>query len=133
MKRYTLTECYELLDIDPKTFRGWLAKAGIEPQVSKADPRVKYLSEEQLRHLAKEHERSLERVRQGPEVIPPSAYKLLMDQIETLDRQAAGLGNRLEALHEEALHAAAELETQQKAALESIRAGVAFEMEEIQR
>src|SRR5712692_8541336 len=91
MKRYTLSECYELLQVDPKTFRGWLEKAGIMPQVSKADPRVKYLSEEQLRYLAQEHERSLERVRQGPEVIPPAAYKTLVDQVADLDRQGADL------------------------------------------
>src|SRR6266702_4434588 len=133
MKRYTLTECYELLNVDPKTFRGWLEKAGIEPQVSKADPRVKYLSEEQLRYLAKEHERSLERVRQGPEVIPPTAYKLLKEQVEQLEHQDAGLDSRQGSLHEEALHAVADLETQQKEALESFRAGLALQMEEMQR
>jgi chromosome segregation ATPase len=133
MKRYTLSECYEVLQVDPKTFRGWLEKAGIVPQVSKADPRVKYLSEEQLRYLAQEHERSLERVRQGPEVIPPAAYKKLVDQVADLDRQGADLSRRLVTLHEEALQAGVDLQTQHKEALERLREGFALQMEEMQR
>src|SRR5437016_5423356 len=58
MKRYSLTECYKLLDVDPKTFRSWLAKEDITPEESKADGRIKYLSEDQVRHLADRHERA---------------------------------------------------------------------------
>lgn len=62
-KKFTLTECYELLQADPKTFRRWLKKAGIHEQVksqiSKADDRVKYLTQEQLEEIATLHERQL--------------------------------------------------------------------------
>ena len=55
------TECYELLQADPKTFRRWLKKAGIyelvKSQVSKADDRVKYLTQEQLEEIAELHDR----------------------------------------------------------------------------
>jgi hypothetical protein len=30
-KTYTFSECYKLLNVDPKTFRGWLDEAGIDP------------------------------------------------------------------------------------------------------
>jgi hypothetical protein len=60
-KKYSLTECYELLQADPKTFRSWLKKAGIHEQVksqiSKADDRVKYLTQKQLEEIAELHDR----------------------------------------------------------------------------
>jgi putative SOS response-associated peptidase YedK len=63
-RKFTLTECYELLQADPKTFRRWLKKAGIHEQVksqiSKADDRVKYLTQEQLEEIAALHERQLQ-------------------------------------------------------------------------
>ncbi len=89
-KRYTLTECYALLQVDPKTFRKWLEKAGLKEtvmkgQVSKADERVKYLTQEQLELLATRHERTLpQTVPQHETTVAPGAYKLLADQIEEL-------------------------------------------------
>jgi hypothetical protein len=84
-QRYTLTECYEVLQVDPKTFRRWMEKANITPQVSKADDRVKYLTQEQLRELAEQHERELsEAVPTTAVALPPGAYKLLLDQVDEL-------------------------------------------------
>src|SRR5712692_9850414 len=117
-KRYTLTECYDLLDVDPKTFRGWVQKAGVEPQISKADPRVKYLTEEQVRSLAGAHERdldrNLERARRRPELVPPNAYKTLMDQVAALERQAVILEQRQAGVYEELSGTIAEVEARQQ-------------------
>ncbi len=45
-KTYTFSECYQVLNVDPKTFRRWLEKAEIVPTVSRADSRVKFLTME---------------------------------------------------------------------------------------
>jgi hypothetical protein len=131
VKRYTLTECYELLHVDPKTFRSWLQKAGIEPAVSKADPRVKYLDFEQVQYLAREHDRVLHSVKPGPEVIPPAAYKTLVDQVEDLDRQRADLLGRLAAVHEEARHSITDLQGGLSLALEELGASLASRVTEL--
>src|SRR5436309_14205763 len=61
MRRFNFRRSQELLDVDPKTFGRWLKQANIDPrkQVDKADPRQRYLTEDQLRHLAAEHGREL--------------------------------------------------------------------------
>jgi chromosome segregation ATPase len=129
MKRYTLTECYDLLQVDPKTFRGWLSKAGIEPLPSKADPRVKYLTEEQMHFLADAHERNLERAKQQ-EVIPPSITKLLRlskkldEQVETLEQQMTNFERRLPSLYEETIEAIRQAEEQQHQERETLRKAV---------
>jgi predicted RNase H-like nuclease (RuvC/YqgF family) len=88
-KTYTFSECYELLQADPKTFRRWLEKADINPddQVSKADNRIRFLTEEQLQQLAHDHGRSLQSApTRTVESVSPAAYKLLAEQLaERLD------------------------------------------------
>jgi hypothetical protein len=91
-KTYTFSECYDILRVDPKTFRRWLEKAGINPdeQVSRVDNRIRYLTQEQVERLAKDHGRSLQAVEQRPaEMIPANAYKLLLQRVEDLERQSA--------------------------------------------
>jgi hypothetical protein len=88
-KTYTFSECYELLDVDPKTFRRWLEKADINPdnQVSKVDNRIKFLTEEQIGRLAHDHERDLQSApTRTVESVSQAAYKLLAEQLaERLD------------------------------------------------
>lgn len=57
MRNYTSAEARALLRVDAKTFLRWLEKAGIEPQVSKADNRVKLFTQAQLETLAMLHDR----------------------------------------------------------------------------
>lgn len=99
-ERYPLSKCYELLDIDPKTFRKWIEKAGwqslLKQQKSKADDRVKYLTEEQLKNLAEMHERVLALPEQKP-TLPASSYNLLIDQIDEARTEAA---NAFSQVHE---------------------------------
>jgi len=60
-KTYTFSECYKLLNVDPKTFGRWLEKAGIDPkqQVSKVDNRIRFLTQTQVDRLATDHGRTL--------------------------------------------------------------------------
>jgi hypothetical protein len=100
-KRYTLTDCYELLQVDPKTFRRWIEKASITPQASKADDRIKYLTHEQLVELAELHERSLpETLPQQEAALAPGAYKLLLDQIEEVHQAQIGQAVLLQSVQE---------------------------------
>ncbi len=66
---YTLRQRCEKADID------------LEQQRSLADPRAKWLSEEQLLLLAAAHGRVLDQPPTEPELIPPAAYKLMMEQV----------------------------------------------------
>ncbi len=82
-QRYTLSECYKVLAVDGKTFREWLKKANIVPTPSRADERVKYLTEEQVQLLADLHERTLPLESPPPEGITiPGSYKLLLEQVD---------------------------------------------------
>ncbi len=65
------------------TLRQWCEKAEIdlEQQRSLADPRAKWLSEEQLLLLAAAHGRALDQPPAEPELIPHAAYKLMMEQV----------------------------------------------------
>ncbi len=59
---FNFRQSQELLKVDPKTFSRWLAKAHIDPakQVNRADPRQKWLTEEQILMLAREHGRDVQ-------------------------------------------------------------------------
>ncbi len=58
---FTFKECYDLLNINPKSFLEWLRKAKIDPnaQVNKFDPRKKFVTKSQLLQLAEAHGRIL--------------------------------------------------------------------------
>lgn len=107
MKTYTFSECYELLDVDPKTFRRWLDKVGIDPekQVSKVDSRVRFLTENQIEDLAAIHGRPWPpQPKPGDQAqAAPSTIKLLSQRVDELAAQLAGAYERirlLEALNE---------------------------------
>jgi hypothetical protein len=90
---FTFNECYEMLNVDPKTFRGWLEEAGIDPkhQVSRADRRVRFLTKSQVEKLAEAHGRLLRKSSAPDEPISLGAFKLLVDRVtraeEALARQ----------------------------------------------
>jgi hypothetical protein len=92
MRTYTFNECYERLHVDPKTFRGWLKEAGIDPdhQVSRADRRIRFLTEEQLERLAEDHGRLLRTPSQASdEAVSPGAFKLALDRIQQAEEEIA--------------------------------------------
>ena len=86
-RTFNFRQSQELLRVDPKTFGRWLEKAQIDPekQVNRADPRQKWLTEEQLRILAREHGRELPP--QGEENEPESPGVTLT----TLDERLAAI------------------------------------------
>jgi len=99
LKTYTFSDCYALLDVDPKTFRRWLDKAGIDPekQVSKADSRVKYLTENQIEDLALTHARPWPPLPKHDDQAQPSpgSVKLLATRVDELAAQIAGAYERI--------------------------------------
>jgi len=91
MRTFTFGRCIALLDVDPKVFRRWIKEdLGLseKDQVSKADSRVRYLTEEQLKKLAALHEKTLPPDDQLPdekEEASPGAYKLLDDRLTVME------------------------------------------------
>lgn len=51
MRMYMLTECCALFGVNLKTFHKWLNQEGVRPQSSRADTRVRYLTQEQVEYL----------------------------------------------------------------------------------
>jgi chaperonin cofactor prefoldin len=95
-KTFTYGQCYELLDVDAKTFRRWLEKAEFDAssQVSKADNRVKFLLESQVKTLADDHgrpwpPRPAAPVDPNSTTIKRSEFKLLDDKTR---QQGADIG-----------------------------------------
>lgn len=87
-RRYTLEECCAVLDIHQKTFKRWLKDDHIATERSKADKRIKFLTEEQVKHLAELHDKPWPPpANQEAEVIPVTAYKLLIEQVERVEQQ----------------------------------------------
>ena len=98
-RTFNFRESRELLRVDPKTFQKWLQKAGIDPdsQKSLADERERYLTEEQLTLLAKEHGRTLLPLESQPEPPATVTATLLAEQMALLEQEIALHFKRLEA------------------------------------
>ena len=57
MRMYILSECCALFGVNPKTFHKWLNQEGMHLQSSRADSRVRYLTQEQVEYLTHEYGR----------------------------------------------------------------------------
>jgi outer membrane murein-binding lipoprotein Lpp len=116
-KTYPFGVCYALLRVDPKTFRRWLEKAGIDPeqQVSKADSRIRYLTQEQLDQLAHDHERDLSHTpEQHDEGSLSGKISLMSERLDTLENATSDI--------EELRSQVGELRTQINAIADQVRA-----------
>lgn len=71
MTRFSLSESCQLLAIDPKTLRQWLAQAQISLHPHPKDARIKCLTGEQVQVLARLHSRVLAEPIEG--LVPASA------------------------------------------------------------
>jgi chromosome segregation ATPase len=99
---YTFGECCKVLDVDFKTFKGWLSKDGVQSSNSSYDTRVKYLTVEQVQTLAERHGRPWPPLREEePEQITAVAAKRLMEQIANATRQAKELRAELKIIHQQ--------------------------------
>lgn len=93
-RRYTLEESCTVLDVHPKTFKRWLKDDHITTERSKADKRIKFLTEEQVKQLAELHDKPWPPpVSQEAEVIPVAAYKLLIERMTQVEQQTEQISN----------------------------------------
>lgn len=131
-RTYTFNQCYELLNVDPKTFRGWLQEAGIDPdhQVSRADRRVRFLTQEQLDVLAEAHGRRLNALHAPDQPVTPGAYKLLVDRVTRTEQVIQRWPHLLQESRETLLQ---EVTEQQEQAFADLRALMTQQIAEIQQ
>ncbi len=80
------SECYRVLGTNPKTFKGWLEKAGINPdtQINVADPRQKYLTLDQVQMLASQHGRTLPSLEEEETAAAPVTMEQVSEQLATI-------------------------------------------------
>lgn len=88
-RTFSFRQSRELLRVDPKTFLKWLQKAGIDParQVNLADTRERYLTEEQLAMLAKQHGRTLPTLDREPDPPQPVTFAMLVERLDLLEQK----------------------------------------------
>src|SRR5947209_699522 len=98
-RTFNFRQSRELLRVDPKTFQKWLQKADIDPneQVNLADSRERYLTEEQLTLLAKQHGRTLPLLDTQPEPPPTVTAAMLTERLASLEQEITQHFKRLEA------------------------------------
>jgi hypothetical protein len=100
MRTYNFRQCQELLQVDPKTFGRWLEKAKIDPsqQVNLADPRQKFLTEEQILMLAQAHGREVHfpAPEQSEDTSPTVTLAQLYDRLTALEQVIASRFDQVE-------------------------------------
>src|SRR5260370_21886614 len=96
---FNFRQSRELLRVDPKTFQKWLQKAEIDAnkQVNLADSRERYLTEEQLTLLAKQHGRTLPPLDSQPELPATVTAAMLAERLAQLEQEITQQFKRLEA------------------------------------
>ena len=111
MRIYTLTECCALLRVNPKTLHKWLAGEGIRPQASRADTRIRFLTQEQIERLSEVYDRPLQALQEGAvvESITPGALSLLMDRLGQQEKRLDQLETELRQAQECVQHLQQEL------------------------
>src|SRR2546430_12591143 len=98
-RTFNFHQSRELLRVDPKTFQKWLQKADIDPneQVNLADSRERYLTEEQLTLLARQHGRTLPPIDSQPELPASVTAAMLAERLALLEQEIIQHFKRLEA------------------------------------
>jgi hypothetical protein len=111
-RTFNFRQSRELLRVDPKTFQKWLQKAGIDPakQVNLADSRERYLTQEQLTLLAKQHGRTLPPLDSQPELPATVTAAMLAEQLALLEQEITQHFKRLEAQGLQILQIVADLQ-----------------------
>jgi len=98
-RTFNFRQSRELLRVDPKTFQKWLQKAEIDAnqQVNLADSRERYLTEEQLTLLAKQHGRTLPPLNSQPELPATVTLAMLAQQLTLFEQEITQHFKRLES------------------------------------
>jgi len=114
MRRFNFRSCQELLHVDPKTFGRWLKQANIDPrkQIDKADPRQRYLTEDQVRQLAAEHGRELPPLdlESAPETPAAATIATVDERLAALEQRITLRFDSLETQHHETRQVLADLQ-----------------------
>jgi hypothetical protein len=72
MTSLSIIDCCQLLAIDPKTLRQWLAQAQMSLHIHPTDARIKCLTREQVNVLARLHGRVLQASELAPACASPT-------------------------------------------------------------
>ncbi len=107
MNTFSLIASCSLLDVDPKTLRRWLSLAHLAPQADPLDARQKYLTLQQLSHLARRHARPLPAPPTAPPPPPPPQVPSSLDP--DLRAPLAALETRVSLLQEQVIQLTAAL------------------------
>lgn len=108
-RTFNFRQSQELLNVDPKTFSRWLQKAHIDAsqQINRADPRQKWLTEEQILMLAKEHGREVQLPpldeEEEPEPRPAVILTTVDERLFALEQQLTHRFDQLDARLEQLL------------------------------
>ncbi len=94
MRTYTIAEARAALQVDAKTLRAWIEKAGITPERG-IDSREKRLTEAHLSRLARDHQRLLNLSALDASSDRPE-YKILRDRLTDVEQHASELDNELQ-------------------------------------
>jgi hypothetical protein len=111
-RTFNFRQSRELLRVDPKTFQKWLQKADIDStkQVNLADSRERYLTEDQLTLLAKQHGRTLPPLDNQPELPATVTAAMLAERLALLEQEITQHFRRLEVQGLEILQIIADLQ-----------------------
>jgi hypothetical protein len=128
-RTFNFRQSRELLHVDPKTFQKWLQKAEIDAnqQVNLADSRERYLTEEQLTLLAKQHGRTLPPLNSQPELPATVTFAMLAEQLTLFEQEFTQYFKRLEAQGLQALQIIDDLQRH----LASLERTVILQLEQI--
>ncbi len=94
MRTYTIAEARAALQVDAKTLRAWIEKAGITPERG-IDSREKRLTEAHLSRLARDHQRLLNLSALDASSDRPE-YKILRDRLADVEQHASELDNEMQ-------------------------------------
>ncbi len=96
-QRWSISESCALLDIDRVTLMRWMALEGIVAGTDPRDKRYKYLTREQLHHLAHEHGRTIrDETSIGPRL--SGVQRDMLARIQQLEEQVALLARERDRL-----------------------------------
>ena len=129
-----LTDCCDLLAVDPKTLRQWIKHAAMALQAHPTDARVKYLTLPQVQQLASTHGRTLQPHPLSPlgsgELLPicgePQVLKAPACSSEAdVQRQLASLQTQVVLLQQQLAHLTSVLLLGPPTSVDQVRASLA--------
>jgi hypothetical protein len=99
---YILSECCKLFGVNPKTFHKWLDQEGMHLESSRADSRVRYLTQEQVEYLMRVYDRkSAAREEPSPGERPvPAGDNVLRERLNQFEQRLSLLEDEVRQYNE---------------------------------